>query len=1085
MKNMSSISEGPTRHRPPSVAPDPGYAVSKVQPMEDLLRASEESYRTIFELASDAIFVHDIETGAILDANRKACELHGCTLDELKALGVGGISDGEPPFDLEHAQAYVRRAAEGEPQRFEWLVRRKTGERFWVEVSLHRVRILGEARILASVRNIDERKQAEAALQRAYDELEARVASRSAELAERTAELAQAEQRFRAVVAASPMPLLLSRLDDGTMLYANDRLEALLGAEPGSLIGQKTPNFYYDLADRPQVLETVQKQGYVRDLELRIKRIDGTSRWVSLSVQRLTFDGVPAITTSFLDITERKQTEADLRQRTHELEAIFRALPDLYFRMDADGTIQDYRAGRSFGLYVPPEAFLGQRVQEVLPPPVGPQVGAALEKVAQTRDLVHFEYMLPLGDARRDFEARILPIPDDQVVAIVRDVTERKQAEEALRASEASYRGLFDSLSDLVYIQDLEGRFLNVNEAVLRTYGYTQDEIIGQTPAFLAAPELVDLEDTANRFQRALDGEPQRFEWWGRRKDGSIFPKEVVIKRSTYFGQDVIIAVGRDISERVEAEAALRDSEEHFRLLIENSSDVATILGPDGVNRYQSPSVERVLGYRPEEIVASSAFERIHPEDADNVRKVLGAAVAQPNATHVAEFRYRHKDGSWRVLEATGRLLIPEDASAGIMVNSRDVTERKRAEATLRLQKTLLEAQGEASIDGILVVSEEGKILSYNQRFVEMWSLPPEVVASQSDEAAIQTVLDQLQDPEEFLERVEHLYTYPQETARDEIALRDGRVFDRYSAPVVSSEGDYYGRIWFFRDMTAQKQHAEELEQARQEAEHAREEASRYAQSMERELEFGRKIQEGLLPATLPQPAGWEVAVQFCPVWQVAGDFYDAFELPTGHIGLIIADVSGKGVGAALFMALFQSLLRASAERASTVTNGSPPSDAAILTDAITSTNDYITRVHKHAHMFASVFFGLLDPETGTLHYVNAGHEPPVVIGPEGPGTRLLPTGPALGLMAGATFDVGTITLAAGDLLLAYTDGVTEARNARRDFFTEERLLSVIAEPVATAAQLLDRIEQAVGAFAGTAAPSDDLTLLAVRRGTG
>ena len=1080
---MSSFSESPVRRRSSSVAPDPDVAVSEVQRIIDLLRASEESYRTIFELASDAIFVHDMETGAILDANRKACELHGCTLDELKALGVGGISAGESPFDAEQAQAYIRRAADGEPQRFEWLVRRKTGERFWVEVSLHRVRILGEARILASVRNIDERKQAEAALQRAYDELEARVASRSTELAERTAELAQAEQRFRAVVEASPTPLLLSRLDDGTMLYANDRLEALLGVEPGSLIGRKTPDFYYDLADRPQVLETVRKQGYVRDLELRIKRVDGTPRWVSLSVQRLTFDGVPAITTSFLDITERKQTEADLRQRTNELEAIFCALPDLYFRMEADGTIQDYRAGRSFGLYVPPDAFLGQRVQDVLPAPVGSQVGEALEKVAQTKNLVHFEYMLPLGNERRDFEARLLPLPDGQVVAIVRDVTERKLAEEALRASEASYRGLFDSLSDLVYIQDLEGRFLNVNEAVLRTYGYTPEELIGQTPAFLAAPEKVDLEDTAERFQRALAGEPQRFEWWGRRKDGSIFPKEVVIKRSTYFGQDVVIAVARDISDRVEAEEALRASEEHFRRLIENTSDLISILDPQGIIQYQSPAITRMLGYGPDELIGEHAFDYLPEEDVAPTQERLLRLVAHPGTPIAAEFRFRHKDGSWRYIESIGTTLASDSAAEGVVVNSRDITERKHAEATLRLQKTLLEAQGEASIDGILVVSEEGKILSYNQRFVEMWNLPPEVVASQSDEAAIQAVLDQLQDPAAFLARVEHLYMYPEETARDEIVLRDGRVFDRYSAPVISHEGDYYGRIWFFRDMTAQKRHAEELEQARQEAEHAREQASRYARSMERELEFGRKIQQGLLPATLPQPTGWEIAVHFCPVWQVAGDFYDAFELPTGHIGLIIADVSGKGVGAALFMALFQSLLRASAERASAVTKGPAPSDEAILTEAITSTNDYITRVHKHAHMFASVFFGLLDPETGILHYVNAGHEPPVVIGPEGPGTRLPPTGPALGLLAGASFEVGTVVLASGDLLLAYTDGVTEARNGRRDFFTEERLLNVIAQPAPTAASLLDRIEQAVSDFAGKAASSDDLTLLAVRHG--
>jgi len=704
-----------------------GQDITELKAAEEALRASEESYRTIFELASDAIFVHDIETGAILDANRKACELHGCTLDELKALGIGGISDGRPPFDGERAQAYVRRAAEGEPQRFEWLVRRKTGERFWVEVSLHRVRILGDARILASVRHIDERKQAEAALQRAHDELEQRVAARTAELADRTAELAQAEQRFRAIVEASPTPLLLSRLDDGAVLYANDRLEALLGAAPGSLRGRKTPDFYFDLADRPKVVETVRRQGYVRDLELRIKRTDDTPRWVSLSVQRLAYNGVPALATALIDITERKQTE------------------------------------------------------------------------------------------------------------------------EALRASEESYRSLFDNLTELVYIQDLEGRFLNVNEAVVRAYGYTREELVGQTPGLLAAPGRVDVDAAMACFHRAVAGEPQRFDWWGRRKDGTIFPKEVVIKRSTYFGQDVVIAVARNISDRVEAEAALRRSEEHFRRLTENASDLISILDMQGLIHYQSPAVTHMLGHAPEEMVGKNAFEYMAPEDVAPTQERLQWLAAHPGTPVTAEFRFRHKDGSWRYIESVGTTFSPDTATEGVVVNSRDITERKRAEATLRLQKTLLEAQGEASIDGILVVSEAGKILSYNQRFVELWNLPPEVVASRSDEAAIQTVLAQLYDPEAFLARVAYLYDNPEEKARDEIALRDGRVFDRYSAPVISSEGDYYGRIWFFRDMTVQKRHAEELEQARYEAERAKEQANQYAGSLEHSLEELRAAQDRLV----------------------------------------------------------------------------------------------------------------------------------------------------------------------------------------------------------------------------------------------
>lgn len=770
------------------------------------------------------------------------------------------------------------------------------------------------------------------------------------------------EHRFRAIVEASPMPLLLSRLEDGIVLYANDRLEALVGAPRGSLVGRKTPDFYYDPADRPRVIATIRREGYIRDLELRIKRTDGTPRWVSLSSQRLMFDGASVIATALIDITERKQTE------------------------------------------------------------------------------------------------------------------------EALRASEASYRGLFDSLTELVYIQDLEGYFLTVNDAVVRTYGYEREELIGKTPAILAAPDLVDVADTMRRFRRAVAGEPQRFDWWGRRKDGSVFPKEVVLKRSTYFGQDVVIAVARDISDRVEAEKALRRSEEHFRRLIENASDLISIIGADGAIRYQSPAVTRMFGYTPDELVGQNAFAYLCPDDVPATRERLQHLAEHPGVPVSSEFRFRHKDGSWRFVEAIGMSLSPDSAEEGIVVNSRDITGRKRAEATLRLQKTLLEAQGEASIDGILVVSDDGEILSYNQRFVEMWSLSPEVMERHSDEAAIRAVLDQVADPQAFRERIETLYAHPYQKARDEIALRDGRVFDRYSAPVVSSEGDYYGRIWFFRDVTKQKRYADELEQARRDAERARVEASHYARSLERELEFGRKIQQGLFPTELPQPPGWEIAVSFRPVWQVAGDFYDAFELPNGRIGLILADVSGKGVGAALFMALFQSLLRASAERASRGVTEHSPSDAEILNEALTATNDYILRVHEHAHMFASVFFGVLDPETGTVHYVNAGHEPPAVVRSSRPVRRLAPTGPAVGLLADAPFGIERLTLAPGDSLVAFTDGATEARNEARDFFSEERLLSLLRRPAPSAASLLDRIEKAIDAFTADAPPSDDLTMLAIRR---
>ena len=135
----------------------------------------------------------------------------------------------------------------------------------------------------------------------------------------------------------------------------------------------------------------------------------------------------------------------------------------------------------------------------------------------------------------------------------------------------------------------------------------------------------------------------------------------------------------------------------------------------------------------------------------------------------------------------------------------------------------------------------------------------------------------------------------------------------------------------------------------------------RHARSLERELEIGREIQRGFLPEEIPEPDGWELRAHFRPARQVAGDFYDAFPLPGGRVAIVLADVCGKGVGAALFMALFRSLFRALAEPQFAA--ASEPSEG--LRATVQGTNDYIARTHGSANMFATVFFAVLDPAPG------------------------------------------------------------------------------------------------------------------------
>ena len=253
-----------------------------------------------------------------------------------------------------------------------------------------------------------------------------------------------------------------------------------------------------------------------------------------------------------------------------------------------------------------------------------------------------------------------------------------------------------------------------------------------------------------------------------------------------------------------------------------------------------------------------------------------------------------------------------------------------------------------------------------------------------------------------------------------------------------------------------------------------------HAQSLTRELDIGRRIQAGFLPQGCPQPRGYAIAARFEPARSVGGDFYDVFTLHNGHIALIVADVCDKGVGAALYMALFRTLLRSTALQDAMVLRG----DAQLLGDVVTHTNDYIARTHDHSNMFATVFFGILEPATGVLLYINGGHDAPVIAGPAGPRTRLPPTGPALGLMPQAHFGLGEAAIAPGEMLLAYTDGVTDARSPQgQELFGEERLLGLLAGACGPQV-LLDRISAALAQHAPAEQAFDDVTLLAVHRKT-
>ncbi|MEJ2857525.1 MULTISPECIES: PP2C family protein-serine/threonine phosphatase [unclassified Saccharothrix] len=257
----------------------------------------------------------------------------------------------------------------------------------------------------------------------------------------------------------------------------------------------------------------------------------------------------------------------------------------------------------------------------------------------------------------------------------------------------------------------------------------------------------------------------------------------------------------------------------------------------------------------------------------------------------------------------------------------------------------------------------------------------------------------------------------------------------------------------------------------------------------ERDLFVAHDLQAGFLPDVLPKPPGWELGARFRPARMVSGDFYDVFELLDGRrLGFVVADVCDKGIGAALFMALIRTLLRHSAEHTpATLAAGSALSPRLAfgtgpLVQSVVDTNRYLVGHHLKQGYFATVFFGVLDPLSGGLVYLNCGHNPPVVVRADGTRTPLRPTGPALGLSADSEYAPARVFLNPGDALFAYTDGVVEARDVAGAQFGTDAMLRALG-PGRSVEDMLDSVDDALRRHVEGAEQFDDITMFGVRRG--
>ncbi len=280
-------------------------------------------------------------------------------------------------------------------------------------------------------------------------------------------------------------------------------------------------------------------------------------------------------------------------------------------------------------------------------------------------------------------------LDDETISGIVinwRDVTDHRRAEKALRESEQRFGSAFRDAAIGMALVGTDGRFMQVNRSLCRIVGYSEDELLEKTFQEITHPN--HLKADTEQVRRMLSGEIETYQVEKRylHKDGHVVWG--LLNISLVYGEEgdplYFIAQIQDITERKRAEETLRKSEGRYRALTQNSSDLVTLLATDSTFRYQSPSVERILGYRPEELLGTKAFDYINPEDLHRAWGEFLRGLEDPDLVPSVEYRFRHKDGHWVWLESVGSNLLDDPEVGEFVVNSRDVTERRRAEERLR-----------------------------------------------------------------------------------------------------------------------------------------------------------------------------------------------------------------------------------------------------------------------------------------------------------------------------------------------------------------------------------------------------------------
>ena len=391
-------------------------------------------------------------------------------------------------------------------------------------------------------------------------------------------------------------------------------------------------------------------------------------------------DDVLRLSASLLAEAEgRTRSEHDHRMTASKLEAVFRVVPDLFFHLGADGRFKEYMAGQEDMLALPPSAFMGRTVIDVLPPPIGGLLATGIREAAETRTVVVVEYSLALPDGEHCYEARLVAIAEDDVIAIVRDETERRKAERIIEESEERYRLLVDLAPvGIAVLQD--GRIVFANAAALRMYGAGADaNLVGLPAVDIMHPEWK--EASRELVERMLrdGGTIGLVEQRMLRFDGSVADVEVAAGPTRFEGRPAIQAIVRDVSDRKRAE-------EDYRSIVDSAVEGIYQCAASGAVFSANPALARILGYDgPRSLAADPAFNGMTLHGGVGRWEEFLKAIEPGDAVHGFEFESSRVDGHAVWLSENARILRDADGrGARIIGMVEDITQRRDLEHRLR-----------------------------------------------------------------------------------------------------------------------------------------------------------------------------------------------------------------------------------------------------------------------------------------------------------------------------------------------------------------------------------------------------------------